>query len=178
MQLPVKTLVATATLFTSLAAQAQSPLQGAYIGGSVGAGRYDGSVPGPTLTDRTNTGGKLYLGYSFTPNWALEAGYVELGKFRGSAADVRASGAYLDGVGTFPVGNNFSVLGRLGAFNGKLDSSAAGSDRSTQLKLGAGLQYNLSPRTAVRAEWERYRFDALGSRSNTDFYSVGLQYRF
>ena len=74
--------------------------------------------------------------------------------------------------------NNFSVLGRLGAFNGKLDSTLAGSDRGTNLKVGAGVQYDLSPKTSVRADWERYRFDALGSKSNTDLYSVGLNYRF
>ena len=30
----------------------------------------------------------------------------------------------------------------------------------------------------VRGEWERYRFDALGSKSNADMYSVGLNYKF
>ena len=160
----------------SIAVSAQA--QGVYMGGSVGASRYDGSVPGATLTDRSSAGIKLYGGYAFTPNISLEAGYVNLGKFKGSAADVKADGVFVDAVGTLPLGNNFSVLGRLGTFNGKLDSTLAGSDRGTNLKVGAGVQYDLNPKTSVRAEWERYRFDALGSKSNTDLYSVGLNYRF
>ena len=174
MTLPRKTLVAAAH---RIAARA-TPAQGLYIGGSVGASRYDGSVPGPTLTDKSAAGLKLYGGYAFTPNFALEAGYVNLGKFKGSAADVKADGAFVDAVGIVPLRNNFSVLGRVGAFNGKLDSTLAGSDRGTNVKVGAGLQYDLSANTAIRAEWERYRFDALGSKSNTDLYSVGFAYRF
>jgi OOP family OmpA-OmpF porin len=168
-----KILLAVGAL-TALSAQAQ----GIYLGGSLGASRYDGSVPGPTLTDKSSAGLKLYGGYSFTPNFALEAGYVNLGKFKGSAADVKADGAFVDAVGIVPLRNNFSVLGRVGAFNGKLDSTLAGSDRGTNVKVGAGLQYDLSANTAIRAEWERYRFDALGSKSNTDLYSVGFAYRF
>lgn len=169
----LKTLIAVGAL-TAISAQAQS----IYLGGSLGASRYDGSVPGPTLTDKSSAGLKLYGGYAFTPNFALEAGYVSLGKFKGSAADVKADGAFIDAVGIVPLRNNFSLLGRVGAFNGKLDSSLAGTDRSTNLKVGAGVQYDLSANTAIRAEWERYRFDVLGSKSNTDLYSVGFAYRF
>jgi OOP family OmpA-OmpF porin len=176
----VKRAVIAAAALAALTAQAQvqGPGPGAYVGGSVGGTRYDGSVPGPTLTDRSSGGIKLYGGYSFNRNFGLEAGYVNLGKFKGSLADVKADGAYLDAVGTAPLGNNFSLLGRVGAFNGRLKSTLDGSDRGTNLKVGAGLQYDLSANSAVRAEWERYRFDSLGSKSNTDFYSVGFNYRF
>lgn len=172
-----KALIAAAAL-GACAAQAQVQTQGLYLGGSVGASRYDGSVPGPTLTDRSSAGIKLYGGYTFNPNFGLEAGYVNLGKFKGSAADVKADGVFVDAVGTVPLGNNFSLLGRVGAFNGRLKSTLDGSDRGTNLKVGAGVQYDLSAKTAVRAEWERYRFDALGSKSNTDLYTVGFNYRF
>ena len=63
-------------------------------------------------------------------------------------------------------------------FSGKLDSTLAGSDRGTSYKVGAGLQYDFDPRLGVRGEWERYRFDALGGKSNADMVSVGLNYKF
>ncbi len=81
-------------------------------------------------------------------------------------------------MGTLPLGNGFSALGRVGVFSGKLDSSLAGSDRGTSYKVGAGLQYDFDPRLGVRGEWERYRFDALGGKSNADMVSVGLNYKF
>ena len=44
--------------------------------------------------------------------------------------------------------------------------------------MGAGVQYDFDKNLGVRGEWERYRFDALGGKSNTDLYSVGVNYRF
>ncbi|MES1163625.1 MAG: outer membrane beta-barrel protein, partial [Rhizobacter sp.] len=85
---------------------------------------------------------------------------------------------YVDGVGTLPLGNNFSLLGRVGAFRGKLKSDFAGSDSGTSYKVGAGVQYDFDKNLGVRGEWERYRFDAFDSKSNADMYSVGLNYKF
>jgi OOP family OmpA-OmpF porin len=52
------------------------------------------------------------------------------------------------------------------------------SDRNSAPKVGLGAQYQLSPSTALRGEWERYRLDAFGSKSNTDMYSLGVQFSF
>ena len=40
------------------------------------------------------------------------------------------------------------------------------------------MQYDFDPKLGIRGEWERYRFDALGTKSNADMYSVGLNYKF
>ena len=40
------------------------------------------------------------------------------------------------------------------------------------------MQYDFDPQLGIRGEWERYRFDALGAKSNADMYSVGLNYKF
>ena len=40
------------------------------------------------------------------------------------------------------------------------------------------MQYDVDRNLGVRGEWERYRFDAFGSKANTDLYSIGLNYRF
>ena len=45
-------------------------------------------------------------------------------------------------------------------------------------KVGAGVQYDFDKQLGLRGEWERYRFDALGSKTNADMYSVGLNYKF
>lgn len=166
-------LVACGTL-AALGAHAE----GLYVGGGLGSSRFNGADVGGASTDRNSTAYKLYGGCAFTPNLGLEAGGVDLGKFSSSADQIKANGLYLDAVGTLPLGNNVSVLGRLGVFNGELKSSVAGSDRGTNIKLGAGLQYDLAGNVGVRGEWERYRFDALGIRPNVDLFSIGVNYRF
>jgi OOP family OmpA-OmpF porin len=90
---------------------------------------------------------------------------------------VKEDGYFLDAVGTYPLFNNFSVLGRVGVFNGKVDSSTYGSDRSTNVKFGAGVQYTVTQNIAIRGEWERYKFDSFGS-PKTDLYTVGVNYSF
>lgn len=168
----------SALVCASLLAAAAAHAEGLSIGGSIGSTRFKGDDIGGLPTDRSETGGKIYGGYGFTPNFGLEAGYARLGKFSSGAGNVKGDGYFVDGVGTLPLGNNFSALGRVGVFNGKLDSSLAGSDRGTSYKVGAGVQYDFDKNLGVRGEWERYRFDALGTKANTDLYSVGVNYRF
>ncbi len=169
---------ANALVCISLLGAAAAHAEGLSIGGSLGSSHWKGDNIGGLATDRSDTGGKIYGGYAFTPNLGIEAGYANLGKFGSDAGSVKADGFYADAVGTLPLGNGFSALGRVGVFNGKLDSSTAGSDRGTSYKVGAGVQYDFDKQLGVRGEWERYRFDALGTKANTDMYSIGLNYKF
>ena len=171
--------IANALVCASLLAGVAAHAEGLSVGGSLANSRFQSDgIAGAAVNDRTSTGGKIYGGYQFTPNFGLEAGYARLGKFGTDAGDVKGDGYYLDGVGTLPLGNNFSLLGRLGAFRGKLKSDLAGSDSGTSYKVGAGVQYDFDKNLGLRGEWERYRFDALGTKSNTDLYSVGVNYKF
>ena len=170
--------IVNALLCASLLGAAAAHAEGLSVGGSLASSRWKGDDIGGLSTDKSATGGKVYGGYSFTPNFGLEAGYATLGKFESAAGSVKADGFFADAVGTLPLASGFSALGRIGLFNGKLDSSLAGDERGTSYKIGAGLQYDFDPRLAVRGEWERYRFDALGGKSNADLYSVGLNYKF
>ena len=175
-------LVATAALAGSLvavSAQAQGfNMSGFYVGGSLGGTDYKGNAVGGFDTDRTDNGLKIHGGYNFTPNIAVEAGYANLGQFHSGAGTVKADGYFIDGVGKLPVYEKLSVLGRVGVFNGRQRNTLLGSDSGTNIKVGAGLQYDLTPKVAVRGEWERYRFDTFGGKSNTDMYSVGVNYSF
>ena len=175
-----KLVVAGAAMLGAAGAFAQAG-NGFYAGGSVGNSHWKGSDLGGLANDGSDTGLKVYGGYAFTPNLGLELGYADLGEFNGPLGSLKANGAYLDAVGTVPLGMNFSALGRVGLFNGRLESNVAGlsdRDRSTKWKVGLGLQYDFSRNLGVRGEWERYRFDALSTSADTDLYSIGLNYRF
>ena len=154
----------------AVSAQAQVSGTGLYVGGSAGQAKWKGGdFPG---LDSTRVGGKLYGGYEFTPNLALELGYVDFGDF----GSMDASGFFLDAVGKFPFTPQWSGLARVGAFQGKL-SNGSGSDRGTSYKAGLGVQYNLTPNMALRSEYERYRFDTMGITPKVDMLTVGVNYR-
>ena len=193
---------------TSVMAQV-SP--GFYVGGSLGSTRADfnndainnqfrgnGFTVNSSSTDNTSTGGKLFGGYQITPNIAVEGGYFDLGRFNFSgvtsggsySGDTRARGLNLDLVGTLPLTDRLSVLGRVGAayaqtrdnFSSTGFAPAITRDRSrndTNVKFGLGLQYAFTEALSLRAEIERYRIsDPIRSRNNVDMASVGLIYRF
>ncbi|HSN32702.1 MAG TPA: porin family protein [Ideonella sp.] len=177
MNKPLRSLLVAAA---SLAA-ASAFAEGLSVGGSVGGSHWKGDAFGGVASDSSDTGYKLWLGWGFTPNFGLEAGYVDLGKFSGPLGDLKGQGEYLDAVGSVPLGMNISALGRVGLFSGRLQRDTLGvsdSDRGLSWKAGLGLQYDLSKNLGIRGEWERYRFDALSTKADTDLYSIGVNYRF
>ncbi|MBC7621412.1 MAG: OmpA family protein [Candidatus Saccharibacteria bacterium] len=146
-----------------------------------------------------DTGYKVFGGYQFSNNFAIEGGYFDLGQFGFTATtvpvgtlngNIKLRGVNVDLVGSVPLTQNFSVLGRVGANYAQARDTFTGTGAvvvlnpnpgayDTQPKLGLGLQYALSESVAVRAEVERYRVnDAIGNRGDVDLVSVGLVYRF
>lgn len=177
--LPV--LLLGCSLAAPLHAQTRALTDGLYLGLSLGESHLKAGASTLGLGDASDNAAKLYGGLQLTPHFAIELGRARLGRFGSSqgAADLRAHANFIDGVGMLPLGRGFSVLGRLGLADASVSQDGSGSDRRTGIKLGTGLQYQLSPQMALRGEWERYRLDTLGgSRSNADQYTLGLLLRF
>lgn len=207
------TLFAMAVLACPLLqAQEFTPNTGMYFGINVGESRTQidnaditQGLLGAGLTvntlseDRRDTGYKAYLGVPLSPNWALEAGYFDLGRFGFTASttpagslsgSARVKGLNLDVVGFLPVTDRWSLLGRLGAAYAQTKDSFSGtgavsvidpspSKYETNYKYGLGMQYAFSPGLSMRLEAERYRInDAVGSRSDVDMISLGLVFHF
>lgn len=144
--------------------------------------------------DAQDTGYKVFGGYQLSRNFALEAGYFNLGKFSyttmlpGGAMNGRyeIEGLNLDLVGMLPLGEKWSALARLGVqraltrdgFDGPgfpAYASVDNSQRDNNIKLGVGLQYEISSSILVRAEAERYRVkDGLGNDGDVNLFSVSL----
>lgn len=179
---------------------------GWYIGANIGMstanvdeGEITKNLTNPSYSDdESDFGYKLFGGYLFNENFALEGGYFDLGKFdysittlSGSAAgDIEIMGLNLDAVGILPITEDFSAFGRVGVIYAQakdsfgttgnisiLDTSPKESDFN--YKLGVGLQYAITDAVAVRLEAERYRInDAVGNDGDVDLFSIGLTYRF
>lgn len=149
-----------------------------YVGLSIGSPDWrTDHFNGVTSGDSHGTGWKLYGGYAFNPNFALEAGGVRLGRLSGAGGSAKADGLYVDAVGMWPVSTDWTLLGRLGVVNTKV-SGPLGSEHSTSAKGGLGVQYNVSRNVSVRGEWERYGVKAFGEKPSVDLYSVGVNYAF
>ena len=149
---------------------------------------------------KTDTAYKLQLGYQFNKNFALEGGYVDLGKanysttFTGGSAkaEAKSAGINIAAVGILPVNESFSVFGKLGVIYAKVDvaasatgttSTAFTSANSTDFKpnVGVGASYQINKDVGVRAEYER--FGKIGKSSVTgeadvDLFSAGVVVKF
>lgn len=209
---PTLQLMCLAGLSTFLAAPAFAQDTSHYYGGvSVGqsrtqtdaAGLTSGLLPGVgvlnSTTDEKDTAYKLFGGYQFNRNIALEGGYFNLGKNSFSANTVPAGtlageskvhGLNLDLVGTLPFTERFSALARVGVQHAWSESTASGTGAAagvspsskrddSGVKVGFGLQYEMSPAVWIRGEVERYRIkNAVGQNNNVDTATVSLVFPF
>jgi len=150
--------------------------------------------------DDSDWGWKAQLGYQFNPNFALEGGYVNLGKFdyntsyaQGAATgDYKVDGWNIAGLGIIPLDSNFSVFGKLGMVDARtsadlngsgLGGGANGNFGNTRWRpdYGIGGMYNLTQNTGLRLEYER--FDGVGDpgttgQANVDLVSLGISHKF
>jgi OmpA-OmpF porin, OOP family len=166
-----------------------------YVGGSIGQTDVkDGctglNVPGVSCDDE-DTSWKIFGGYQFNRNFALELGYVDLGEVKasgpGGTATIEATAFELVGVGMLPLANNFSLYGKIGLYRAETEVSvntfllvASEDESNTDLTFGIGAQFDVSKQFAIRAEWQRYQDVGGGDigESDVDVISVGALFRF
>lgn len=196
-----------------IAASACAQDAGYYYGGlSVGQSRARIDEPRITATllgaglattsivsDEHDPAFKLFGGYQFNRNFALEGGYFNLGKFGFTSTtapagtltgQIRLQGLNLDLVGTWPITERWSAIARIGAQYASARDTFTGtgavgvlnpnpSRRETNLKLGLGMQYEINQSMLVRGEVERYRInDAVGNHGGVNVLSVSLVFPF
>jgi len=188
---------------TRPAPQAQ-PFKPFYIGGGAGWAKLDldtadfpnsgtidlggtvGTVAFNSTRDEDSFGWKAFAGWRFNQYLAIEGGYVDLGRANvqytvpglTGQADLKVTDSAwtLAAVGSFPVGHNFSVLGKLGvawhytktSANVSVPGASAGasqSDHRAGFLWGLGAAYDFNPNFGVRVEYEN--FGTAGESDNT-----------
>ena len=167
----------TLVILAALAAGA-AHADGLYVGGSLGKPDYSGSINGIGSGSGDGTGLKVYGGTALNKNFALEGGLFDLGKTSSSAGTAKGHGLYVDGVGSYEFAPQWSLLGRVGVVEGRF-SSSLGNDASSGLKIGAGLQYELSRQVSLRLEYERFHFvNLFDGKPNLGQASFGVKVGF
>jgi OOP family OmpA-OmpF porin len=163
----------------------------------------DYGITATTTIDESDTSWKLFAGYKFNENFAVEGSYADLGEATfGSIVTAPTTGSVsaswgakawsIAAVGILPVTDQLEVFGKIGGHFSNVDLSATGSgggstvtvsrdDDGYGLLLGVGASYSLTKNIAVRAEWERYKDvgdENTTGKSDVDMMSVGIQYKF
>lgn len=207
------TCQATAQAASTDTEPAGTPADSYYYGGaSVGQSRSHLHTPGMAAQllggsavttdiqqDKQDTAYKVFGGYQFNRYVGAELGYFDLGKYKftaqtlppGSLSGVtKVRGFNLDVVGTWPMTDALSLIGRVGAQTAKTSGTftttgAAISNQSSvhkhqvDVKAGVGLQYELSPAMFLRTELEHLRVsDGLGQRNGVNMFTVGVVFPF
>jgi OOP family OmpA-OmpF porin len=198
----------------SLIALSSFAQDGGYYYGGLSLGRSKAKIDEPRITasllasgltttamerDETHAAYKLFGGYQFSRNFALEAGYFNLGKFGFTSTtapagtlngQIKLQGVNVDLVGTLPLTETLSAIARVGAQYARARDTFSGSGAVTvrnpspskseaNYKVGVGLQYAFSPAFLLRAEGERYRInDAVGNHGGVNVVSVSLVFPF
>ena len=162
-----------------------------YVGGGVGQSKADDACDGVSSCDDTDTGWKLFGGYRFTQYVAVEAGYVDLGEFSGNVSGIgvsaEATGVTAHVVGTLPINDRFSLLGRLGTIYADVDVKASAfgisvseDDQSFAFAAGLGAEVNITDQFSLRAEYELFKDIGDDNTGEDDVYlaSVSAVFRF
>jgi len=218
-----KRVLAVASLVAAFAVpSAEAGQVGFYIGGQYGQTEKDVAVAdfdnyaalfyqstsftvvsGTSSMDDSFNGYGFYGGYRFTPHFAVEGGYLNLGSFKyrsrvnGNIGGLPASAALnFDGetsgitaavLGVWPLSYRWEVYGRAGALFASNTASiyyvdvqapirAEGSENSVDLLAGIGTSFNFLEIYDLRLEYQRV-FDAgdeaLGE-GDADTISIGI----
>jgi len=173
---------------------------GGYFGAAIGRASvsdYCSDTAGLAVTscDDKDTAFKIFGGYRFTRNVAVEAAYVDLGKYHATGSvlglpfDVKTelTGVTVQWVGIVPFGNEFSLMGRIGAIFWDLNNSGTvggfpggGGDSGVDIAMGVGAQYKFARNFAVRADLDYY--PNLGNSNtgedNVTAVSIGVVFSF
>lgn len=200
----MKRFVCVLVVVFSLASSAFSADEGWYVLGGAGkiAGKNDKSALDTSLnrigyTAFSSTYSdpivyKLHAGYQIDKNIAVEGGYIgsSSATYTASAGTLpvryglsgKISGFTLVAVGTLPVADKFSVLGKLGV-SGIRESATYSNGRSasanvTDLTYGAGARYDFTDAVFGRFDVDSYKSGSTTATFRRVYWTVDAGYKF
>ena len=213
----MKTISLAATMLLAMStglAYAQMPPAPFYFGAGIGQSKVKTDTscadlaalfdPGYSCSvGDTATGWKVFAGYQVNEYFAAEIGYVNLGKFTGSANgtitsvpanfdfSAKANGISADAIGSWPLTPEFALIARLGLYSWSLDVSGSASGGGTSIgagekasgssaNFGFGVRYDFDRFVSLRAEFQRFKDvgDSNTGKSDVDLLEVSVAYHF
>lgn len=171
-----KALVGLMAVFAVSASQAEP-----YVVASLGSSKFDVDCAGTTSCDTRSTGLKLLGGYKFTPNFAIEGGYLDFGKAKftlnGVPVTLKAAGLGVGAAYHQDLNPDWNLAARLGVASINAEASAPGNsadNSSTQLYGGLGIGYRISPKVSLDASYDFSRLEIFGEKGNVSMFGIGV----
>jgi len=159
-----------------------------FIGIAIGKPTYSTSCGNITGLSCANNGTSVSItaGNMFTTHWGGELSYLDLGRADRAGGSVNARGLNVSFVGSLPLGENFSLEGKVGGTYGVTHVnvnplSGLTSGRDTGFGLGYGVRLNVDFPRGVKASvgWEQHDFHFAGQgTSAVKNITVGAAYTF
>lgn len=158
--------------------------------------------------DSSDQSFKLLIGHDLTENFAIEGGYIDLGKheYRNvysyriwplppkeaapSVRELRIHGWNVAALGRLPLSNAFSVFGKLGVLRTTVSTQDSGdafgsrvniSENTWAANYGLGAALQITDSLGLRAEFERFAKvgkEESTGRSDIDLLTLGVSARF
>jgi OOP family OmpA-OmpF porin len=179
-----KLLCSTMLLAAALAAPAVRAADTYYMGAGIGT-RGTLYLDGPAgKLENTNHPRpfKVYAGYDFTDNFALEAGYKDFGKYKFAIpASVAIDGFYVAAKGSVKVSESWTLFGKAGVSHVNVDVKGAslGEFGKYRALLAIGADYSITENLALGLELADYG-RRKSSKGNLGLYQfeANLKYSF
>lgn len=165
-----------------------------YVGGSFGRGAHNISEDDYGSVDDSDTGYKLYGGYRFSKELAIEVNYFDFGEASGKFniganvyADKFETSAFGVGVAySGTIGPDWSLTARLGLASVKTKVArsllgvkvAGASDDSIKPYVGLGVGYSITPQLSVQGSWDFTQGEVEGEKGGVNLLAIGLAYSF
>ena len=190
----IRTALAAVLAAAALPAMAQQAPYASpwYLGVGIGQGSF--GVSGTDLTglsnaqvDDNSTTYTVRWGWRFSPNFALELGYYDLGKysFPGGGAiavdgEARAKSFGISLGGILPL-DAFDLYGRIGWARSEIKVNASAplaptpvnvADKQDEATYGVGGRWHVSRNWAIFAEWMK------NDKIEVDSYLIGVDFKF
>jgi OmpA-OmpF porin, OOP family len=143
-----------------------------YVRGNIGQSSYD---IGGGYGNQTDIMVGAALGYTFSPNIGVEAGFNDYGKVNYGGVDGSAKTAQASLILTAPITNEFSVYGRAGVARTERKVSGFGGsvkDDKTEGLFGVGVGYNFAKNLTGTLEYQKL------NDSDVSAIAAGVKYSF
>jgi OOP family OmpA-OmpF porin len=158
--------------------------RGFYDGIKVGAVNYDLS----NVSNNSQAGYGLLLGYNFSPNFGAEIEYTLLGGFDSADSNIKGRALSMSLVGTLPLNQQFSLYGKMGIATTTLRESPRsdypGPDfntytyNNTDLTFGFGGLLNVTPVIGIRAGFDFYEVAGCCDTYSTSIIGLTALFKF
>ena len=167
-----KTILTLGILAAIASTQAIAADNNLYVRANAGQSRYD---IGGGFGNKTDSVIGAAVGYTFSPNIGVEAGFNDYGSVNFGGADARAKSLHASLILTAPLTNEFSIYGRAGAARTERKANGFGTsvkDDKTELLFGIGAGYNFNKNITGTLEYQRL------NDSDVSAIMAGVKYSF